>query len=311
MTTFNIFKLSFTSPLHLSRGKSNSYENSDIVLHSDTLKSAMLATALQIFDFEEAEIKAFWDSFQVSSAMPFLGENYYFPRPMSWQPEAENAAKQKDWNKLEYLQLTDFQSLILGNTINALPELPTFFVKEQTQRVKINWDTDSVPFYIEKLYFKPEAGLFLIVETKDTAQLSKLEGVMRLLGDNGIGLQRNIGNGHFEVETATIALEIPESNKAMCLSLYCPTEDELKTFDLKTSFYKLQKRGGWVSSSAVENISYRKKSVFMFNEGSVFKTQNTDNQLFVKGKSVTITPEVMKDKQNVWREGRGIFLPIK
>jgi CRISPR-associated protein Csm4 len=309
MPNLNIFQLKFSSPLHLSRGKLNSYESSDTVLHSDTLKSAMLATALQIFDFTQTEIKAFWDSFQVSSTMPYYGDTYYFPRPLSWQPKVENAAEQKDWNKVEYLQLTDFQDLIKENEIKELPTAPKFFEKEQTQRVQIKYGEDSVPFYIEKLYFEPQAGLYFIVDCDDTL-LQRLEGIMELLGDNGIGLQRNIGNGHFTVERKTIALDLPESDKYMSLSLYCPSKDELEDFDMEHSFYKLQKRGGWVSSSAAENMSYRKKSVYMFQEGSVFQTKSIDNQLLIKGKSVEITPNIMQD-QPVWREGRGVFIPIR
>lgn len=40
--TYRIYKLKFTSPLHISRGKEgNDYSKSDMFIHSDTLKSVV------------------------------------------------------------------------------------------------------------------------------------------------------------------------------------------------------------------------------------------------------------------------------
>ena len=48
---YQIAKLQFTSPLHLSKGKTTLDESLD-VLHSDTLKSALFVCALDLFGSE-------------------------------------------------------------------------------------------------------------------------------------------------------------------------------------------------------------------------------------------------------------------
>jgi len=46
--TYRVFKLRFPGGLHLAKGKSE-YDQSDTILHSDTLKSALFVCALQLF----------------------------------------------------------------------------------------------------------------------------------------------------------------------------------------------------------------------------------------------------------------------
>ena len=43
--SFDIIRLHFRQPLHLSRGKLNTYESSEHTLHSDTLQAALFVRA--------------------------------------------------------------------------------------------------------------------------------------------------------------------------------------------------------------------------------------------------------------------------
>jgi CRISPR-associated protein Csm4 len=307
---FDIIRMSFKSPLHISRGK-DLYATSDAVLHSDTIKSAIFAAALQSGDtFFEKKDKIFFDSFWLSSAMPFYGMDYFFQRPLSWEWDSED----KDTKKITYLNQKDFESALKNQTSLSLDYSKlSFWEKQQTQRVNIPHeieDGESLPFYLEKLYFKDGAGLYFMIQTSNSdkeAFLDKLMGVMRLLGDNGIGLQRNLGNGRFEVKRDKLTIEIPnDTNAVVSVSLYCPNKEEIEDSSLKNSYYQLMKRGGWLSSPENEDfISFRKRSIHMFTEGSVFPFLNLD----VKGKVHNLKPEKVS-MHEVWRDGRSIFLPI-
>ena len=49
---FDIIKMHFKSPLHLSKGKEDSYDSSNKILHSDTLQSAIFVCAIERFEYK-------------------------------------------------------------------------------------------------------------------------------------------------------------------------------------------------------------------------------------------------------------------
>ncbi len=327
--TFDIYKLDFgDSPLHLSRGKLNTYADSEAILHSDALKSAIFVTGLELYG--EGWAQTFHD-FHVSSAMPYKGEQYFFPKPLHIDTTVEQSQR-KEIKGYKYIEQSVFQNILRGSfqatQLNKDTGIKDFFRKTQTQRVQIKYafedreeqgekvdydnlkDLDlnynSVPFYIEKNYIAQGSGLFFIINTIDKEKelfLKTLDGIMRLLGENGIGLQRGLGNGHFTVQRTILTLDTPDvSTHHINLSLYCPADEtELKGLTLTDSYYQLIKRGGWISSPI---STYRKRTVYMFTEGSVFKTPVSPI-----GKVADLKPKVFDDHA-IWRDGKSIFLPM-
>jgi len=341
---FEIVKLRFKTPLHLSKGKVSSYEDSEETLHSDTIKSAIFATLLELYDINDPT--TLFDSFRVSSAFPFFGEELFFPKPMLHSKIDLGDEKQR--KKVKWLERRCFEQVLNGNALkapkhcigfdkvcitNALPEgvkdsrlEQKLYVKEQTQRVKIPKqsepdDAESTPFYMDKLYFPERGGLFFLMhlnakgEMKETL-LKQLHSALRLLGDNGIGLQRNLGNGQFVPEPATLELNLPDRAAAwVSLSLYCPKWNEWQALDIAQSAYQFVKRGGWISAAEDQFIRYRKRSVHMLSEGSVLPFEPSDDPVLALGKGkidlkpTTINPPLPTDME-IWRDGTGIFLPI-
>ena len=76
----------------------------------------------------------------------------------------------------------------------------------------------------------------------------------------------------------------------------------MQDLTLTKSFYQLVKRGGWIASPI---STYRKRTVYMFTEGSVFKTP-----ISPKGKVADLRPAVFTEHA-IWRDGTGIFLKMK
>jgi CRISPR-associated protein Csm4 len=332
-TTFHIYELDFgTAPLHLSRGKSNTYTDSDNLLHSDGIKSAIFATAIELFGDTRIN-KAYFDSFKVSSAFPMVKNKYFLPKPAHFGLGIDNPTFRKSLNDVQYLELRFWEKFASGvqkeDALSTTTTLKTPFKSEATQRVWIkhayegreqekgfDYDTltaedfnqDSTPFYIEKNFMKEDHKLYFLVNYTEGSDeelfLKEMDGIMRLLGDNGVGLQRGIGNGHFVAKRNTLTLNLPtDSNGQMNLSLYCPdTADTLEQLNLTDSYYKLMKRGGWISTPV---STLRKRSIYMFTEGSVFRTPNAP-----KGKTEDLRPDIFKEHP-IWRDGNAIFLPIQ
>lgn len=320
--TFDVVHLHFKQPLHLSRGKMNTYESSDGTLHSDTLQAALYVAALQLYGKETAE--DFRKRVRFSSAFPYDEQiGYWLPKPLSFVPK-DDPDLRKDLKKIRYIRLTHFQQILRGEipSNDALLEIkqPEIWKNDTTQRVLIDRvSSRGMPFYLEKLYPEKrheDRGLFILAHITEGA-FPQLENLFRLLADNGIGLQRGLGNGrfHFEYKKAGLSLELPSGASSwVSLSLFRPEAGEIDIIKLDHSRYQLIKRGGWVSSPAnASHMSLRKKSVLMFSEGSVLAFGDVaSSSVLVRGAIEDLRP---KDWQGfaheVWRDGKGIFLPMK
>jgi CRISPR-associated protein Csm4 len=312
---FDIFKLHFRTPLHLSKGKLNSYESSETTLHSDTLKSALFVSMLHLYDEDEAN--TFMDSVQVSSAFPFDETGCWLPRPLSFSFDDKSAGNRKKYKGINFFTPAQYAQILRGVQPTLETDVdkfkqPNIWKREVTQRVKINWESDSEPFYLEKLYPQNEkSGLYFIFQLNGY-DAAKLASAMKLLGDNGLGLQRTLGNGQFKSEKGALDIDLPNNPTAwLALSLYRP-KDKAEIQDvLENSHYQFIKRGGWIASPEhEEHLSIRKQAVMMFTEGSVFGFSDKD-ELVIKGVKADVKPEWNDDRLHpVFRDGRAIFLPM-
>lgn len=336
--TLSTFHLRFRSPLHLSKGKEDDYGESEEVLHADTLKSALFVCARRLFG--EAVIHSFFERFRVSSAYPFLGGERFFPKPsvrlQGFSAAVEETKQAKKHKKIAYLGQVYFEDLIThrqrtldpahlsadGRFISDHPDVQALGAgwhllrSEVQQRVSIPLDhaEDPTPYYVDRLFFRKGAGLwFAFVPTDPTdAEIGTwVRAALRLLGDEGIGTDRSVGNGQFDFDPATdagtLTLHTPDQpTHQLLLSLWCPRRAELSEEFLLASSYGLLKRGGYLASPEnPAHLTYRKKSVYMFNEGSVFP-----HGPILSGKIENLKPDAPEVTQPVWRDGLALTIPI-
>ena len=344
---FHIIRLRFKSPLHLSRGRPNTYDHAENRLHSDTLKSAIFVSALQLGIPDIGE--NFFRAFRLSSAFPFFRKEdgrhlYFFPAPrvpklpirIKEDGEKNTDAESRRLKKLgrvEYLEEQLFRAVINGDQgitlenrnfsssgrLAALQEnlydiklYETYTYQHVTKQVEEG--EQPVPFYVEKLFFTERSGLFFLYEGEEALLREKVLPAIRLMGDNGIGLDKGTGNGRFEPEIDKERIELPspaDPSNQYSLSLYCPTEQEASS--ALSGVYGLEKRGGYITHPAnPEHWQARKKSVYMLSEGSVFPYLEGRS-----GKLIDLRPDaaamVAGNKpiveHPIWRDGQGLFLP--
>jgi CRISPR-associated protein Csm4 len=320
-----IVKLRFTSPLHLSRGKSTLDESFD-VLHSDTLKSALFVCALDLYGSEEIDA-SFFEQFTISSAFPFVNDVLFFPKPATLLKGISENIDRKKLKEVNYFSKPVFEQLLKGtlgdlsdkliSNIRYYSESPLYdnqpFKSETVQRVTVNrtYEEEGNTFYTERLFFTEGCGLFFLIDCKPEF-LSKIEAALRLLGDNGIGSDKSVGNGQFEfsaIEDFNFDGATKVAPKQVALSLYCPEQSEVSDEEfLNNSAYALIKRGGYIANPENFNRStLRKKSIVMFIEGSVFPNPPSSKLI---GKWVKLTPETgSKVEHEIYRDGRALFFP--
>jgi len=132
-----------------------------------------------------------------------------------------------------------------------------------------------------------------------------------LLQSEGVGTDRNIGNGAFMLKSGKIEIDLPVNCKyAMSLSIFIPeNQEQLKDMlSGENVAYDFTRRGGWITNSPYNTI--RKKYIHAFLPASVFLLL-VDN-FCIKGQTVNLRPD-LKFQQipyPIWRNGKSIFIPI-
>ena len=339
MASFTVYKLHFTSPVHFGDNRSD-YGISLKTVQSDTLYAAVTSCLAKL----GIDIPSDGDlGCAISSAFPFYqGKKdtdpvYFFPKPLRYSlPRLNDITNAKKVKKVAWLDLEYFQKVINGESLfvneredmeaiknktfltrRPLPE--AFIASQVSPRVTVPsrlGDEDAVPFYMDRVFFKDYSGLFFIAE----GDCSLLEKGLNLLQYEGIGTDRNVGNGYFEYDKDTIELQLPQNCEyALSLSMFIPENKEQLDSMLSKEFvsYDFVRRGGWITDSPYNTI--RKNVVHAFLPASVFSSRSESS--CIKGRIVNLKPDALddiarakgliEDSHPVWRSGKSIFIPIK
>ena len=165
---------------------------------------------------------------------------------------------------------------------------------------------DALPFYFERRYFNTGCGLYFIYEVSKDLE-NRFKTLIQWLGNTGFGTDKSVGNGMFNVEFSEIEIfESTNASRLMTLSLLCPKKEELNGEMLGKSNYALVQRGGFIAGTTVDEFRHlRKKSIYMFTEGSLFSSDH------LSGKIENVRP-VWNDKllHPVYKDGRAFTIPV-
>lgn len=327
-TKLKVYKLHFTTPLHIGDERDD-YSISLKTYQSDAMYAALTASLAKI----GIQIPASGDlGFAISSLFPFYQKEeksdpvYFFPKLLKQQlPDLKELNNAKKIKKAAWLDIAFFEKMIhgelkmddnivaniQGNFLSSQKIDENFISSQVAQRVTVSRDfsKDAEPFYMDRVYFKDYSGLYFIADG-DTELLEK---ALKVLKDEGIGTDRNIGNGFFTVSVDELEINLPESDYVSNLSMFCPeSEEQLKEMlDDKHVAYDFTKRGGWITSAPHNTI--RKNTIHMFMPASVFKSPNRLSELNVVGKIVDLNPRYSYPgiDHPIWRSGKSLFIPVK
>jgi CRISPR-associated protein Csm4 len=287
MPAFKI-RLRFTAPLHIA-ARGVGFERVGWIVHSDTLYSAIFSVWNQI-DPDEAQQHLQDESpppFLLSSAFPYHDKAEFYPKPLAPLRLDIAPPHRKPFSKVQFIEAALFQKIASGESPPFAPECTRqggrFWVspkssgpmsddpivyETETPRVVVDRVTNhGMLYFVSELRFAENAGLFFWAQIDDQLR-ERFMQVLRVLGDEGLGLDRTSGKGLFEVvdnPPETIFPGAPNANRFLTLSLYHPTDKEITPAFLQNCGYELVQRGGYVSGH-----SYRRQTLAMFAEGSTF-----------------------------------------
>lgn len=326
-----IIKVRFEShPLNLSFGQGLYYFSQE-VLHSDTLKNAIFTSLGRLFGMEALNSEIY-DSFIISSALPFFKDEFFLPRPQCDIPlrnlnrkarkrirfigkslfEAWSLGKD-DFRSMQAQASLNKGALITGSLSSRYNQLE-IITKTDTDRVDLR-NAPPAPYYVEQLRFHQDAGLYFFWKWTDKADeesKNKILQALYVLADEGIGSDKTYGFGRFFLNPRDqlfeeLVFEEP-ANPAyqMNLGLYRPSSLERETLrsDLPRSGFQIVQRGGFIAQPRErKHVSWRKHSANMFDIGSLLPYQKGR-----AGEKIDLRPQGVSHP--VWREGKTIFLPI-
>ncbi len=292
-----LYKLKFLSPLHISSDPL-SLGKAEVVLHSDTLFSAIANAFALLFDVKDEFF--FSPPFLISSAFPYYNKTLFLPKPFCPFRSPQNEEFRKEIKKSGFISMEIFRKFAGGEEINLskenfasggfITETPIkYMVYKSSERPRSTVSRvygNTEIFYSTSVEFGENSGLYFFVKFPDEQVKKEFDSALYLLGDTGIGGERSAGYGRFEF--ASNEFNLPQNSEEkyfMAISLYYPTEEEINAGILKNARYALISRQNWVFSGKAQPI--RSKKVRMFAEGSIFKTQGD-----ISGQIVDVTPEL-------------------
>lgn len=329
-TSFNVYRLHFTTPVHLGDSRED-YSKSYVTMSSDAMYAAITACLAKIGEKipDDGDLGcAISDLFpyyqkQAENAKPI----YFLPRPLYQSlPQLKDISKAKSIKKVKWLDVTYMQKVLNGAALfdgdgKDLDDIQgdflchekinsKFITSQVSERVTItrNYSEDAVPFYMERVSFAEQSGLYFL----STGNNELIEKGLSILQNEGLGTDRSVGNGFFEFFIDKIELDLPvDKDYVVSLSHFIPeSEGQLKEMiSEKKSAYILERRGGWITSNP--KFSVRKNVIYLFQSGSVFHYK-TDSWTSL-GRIVDLCPKLpdsMAIGHPVWRCGRSILLPI-
>lgn len=343
MAKFKIYKIHFTSPLHISDQREDA-SNSQKSIHSDTLHAALIACLAKAGHPIPVEGNL---GCIISDMFPYYQKDkdsdpiYFLPMPLrATLPELADPADIKKVKKVRWVDSRLFDALLGGQkffsagsndigliqasymTRFKLPEDSTgskeFVCSEVMQRVSIkdrSGHDPAIPYYVDRISFRDESGLYFLAYGDDT---SLLDEALRILKMEGMGTDRYVGYGFFEPiskdkDGNQLEMEIKTPEDAdfqVALSLLIPESSEQlhKLIASDQAAYDFTRRGGWITSEPW--TTFRKNAVYAFLPGSVFC--KTDGKICV-GKMIDLKPtyEGCSVNHPIWRNGQSIMLPIK
>ena len=202
------------------------------------------------------------------------------------------------------------EKFLAGNMLVKKVRRGKYFAVETNQRVTVNrLSPVSETFFFNEAYFSDKAGFWILADFDDNSAENKFRAALELLGDTGIGADRNYGKGLFKIEKILSDDQIglprkDDADKTLLLSLWAPTLDEKDAVLNDSSCWELLMRGGWIAPG--RGVSAMRKPIWMFAEGSVIAGN-------VKGHAPDVTPPGLEVKvgHKVYRWGYALGVKIR
>ena len=179
---------------------------------------------------------------------------------------------------------------------------------------------EGLLFYEQEQYFRSGAGLWCLLRTDETTLTDLIQPALRYLADTGLGANRSVGKGHFDIEVEP-APPLPDAGSAanglVMLSRYLPLPGEWSPtasplhYKLINLTAKREKKFARIRPGQ-KTLPIYKRSLRMLEAGCVvpYTNQGQSDNLGIYGQLAEVVPDE-GDGRRTWQSGLAIGLPAK
>ena len=275
---YTLYKLNFPVGVHFGNG---GIETTDYTICADVFFSALCIEAVRE---QEDILKALIDfarsgDMLISDALPFVGDEYYIPKPLLTVEKKEDLGDsviKKVYKKMKYIPFYSLDEFLSGNMV-----IPDTSLEERLGRKEmkvsavINEGEDTLPYRIGTFLFNEGSGLYIILGYSDNKIKETVDQLIEGVSYSGIGGRRSSGLGRFIPIEKKLPDEMfealnEETGRYMTLSLSLPRESEIDKVLMRAS-YQILKRSGFVSSETYADSYFRKRDLYATAAGSVYE----------------------------------------
>ena len=288
------YHLNFRSPLHLGR-RGVGLEETEISIPADTLFSAICQTWRSFYGEEHlTDFLTQYETgepFLLTSAFPFVDDLRFFPKPLI-DLNVDTDDGRKKLKKVRYLSEKRFRQVVNDEPItfdsDALINDGQLWIHDDDQCPRTVWKTEKRPrvtldrqssaseiWHLGGVKFHENCGLWFGAKFDTEETQRRIETILRVLGDTGIGGERSVGYGLFDLHSKPAEPQSDqETDRFVTLSPVCPRDvEQLNALIQGDVGYTLEERSGWIGSA--EGSGLRRQQVWMFAEGSVLSGNGT------------------------------------
>jgi CRISPR-associated protein Csm4 len=271
---FSLYKLHFSTALHAG-GKN--LTDSGNTLSADTIFSALCHEELKIkgtTGIEKLVRLARDGQLLISDALPYINNEYFIPKPIVRADGLDELERSnKEFKALRFIPLKSLREFMRGdiNAENAVNAFKGFGESELRAGVNLRGagiGDDAEPYHVGTYTFNEQAGLYIITGGTD------MENLFKALSLSGLGGKRSSGLGKFTYDKISAEefapfLGFSAGKRHISLSVSMAKDDELEKA-IEDSFYLLQRRSGFISSSSYAETPRKRKDFYCFAAGSSF-----------------------------------------
>lgn len=310
-------KLNFASPLRIGEHGIGQEKALKGIIHSDTIWAAIVSAWAKIIGDPSPLCDQGRLSFRLSSAFPFVGSQYFLPKPLvfpvRWK-ENLDPSDLKELRKTPLIPKELFEKWINNEPLEArdikeakdsweeLHAKITFLLEPHVFLGRLGYISDF--YYLSATRFGEDAGMYFLIDGQPNPDFFY---VLNYLSEEGLGGERNRGFGLFHWEKVDFTLRIPsETNTWLLLSVFNPDiddpEEKIKLPELSKAYYRMGIRMGWfLAQDGTQGV---RSPLFFILEGSVIPWKP-------KGRIVDVSPKGLSLGHSIYRHGIAYSIPIK
>ena len=272
-----MYCLEFLTGVHFG---SKNLDSTEITFHADTLFAALFQEALKMEKQQEFLNAVSEGRIVLSDAFPYIGKNYYIPKPMisvrvDDNEKQGNSRQKKMFKNLKYIPVNTVEAFINGTFPEEhMEDMQYLGTNGMKVSVGIRGMEEPQPYRVSTYHFTDGSGLYIIAGMESEKDQECLDELFESLQYTGLGGKKSSGMGRFKCRVCDIPREMKEqlTQKAslhLLLSTALPEDEELEDI-LKGATYSLLKRSGFIDSQTYATQQMRKSDIYVFSAGSCF-----------------------------------------